>query len=86
MTHRVAPQVGQGNPVNRRNKHPGQGNPRLSQVKQLAANPDETVRKRNSKSVSFGASGRKVIPILRLSACVPMCGNNDRDHGNVCSE
>ncbi len=67
MAHRVAPQVGQGTPVKRRNKHPGHGSPRLSHAKQLAANPDETVRKRNSKSVSFGASGRNVKPTLRLT-------------------
>src|SRR5271165_1883948 len=67
MAHRVAPQVGQGIPVKRRNKHPGHGSPRLSQAKQLATNPDETVRKRNSKSVSFGASGRNVKPILRIT-------------------
>jgi len=67
MAHRVAPQVGQGTPVKRRNKQPGHGSPRLSQAKQLAANPDETVRKRNSKSVSFGASGRNVKPTLRLT-------------------
>src|ERR1700733_4923660 len=84
--HRVAPQVGQGSPVSWRPQHRGQGIPRLSQRKQLPASPQETTRKRNSKSVSCGASGRKQRPSLRLSVCMKGRADNGGDDGDVNEE
>src|ERR1700693_2971397 len=83
MAHRVAPQVGQGSSVSRRTQHSGQGIPRLSQRKQLAASPEETSRNRNSQSVSLGASGRKKRPNLRLSIRMVDRGDDGSDDRNV---
>jgi hypothetical protein len=55
---RVAPQVGQGRPVNCRNQHFGQGNPKANQENALVAVNKVTARKTISKSVSRGAKGR----------------------------
>jgi hypothetical protein len=66
IAHRVAPQVGQGIPVNWRNQHFGQGNPKANQSKQLPAVAQEMVRNKSSKSVSRGANGRAQSSPIRL--------------------
>ena len=43
----------------------------------------ETIRKRNSKSVSFGASGRKKMPSLRLSICMMERGDDGGKNRDV---
>ena len=73
---RVAPQVGQGSPVKRRNQQRGHGKPEASQMEELVTATDDTARKRNSKSVSFGANGLRYAPSLCLSICIADRGEN----------